>query len=200
MSVEASADIDLAVVEKIVKENLWRRGPALTILEGIQHHFGWVSPEAVAKVAELTNYSAPYLYGVLSFYDDFRIAPPGAITVVVCNGSACGLNHETEVLREIERVLDIDEVTDQAAPHPLFTLNKYGYVTDDGKVVLRKLDCIGACQLAPVIQVGDQMIGRLTPETTAAELKTALAEAGHDLQHPQHRPTPAENFHAGNLS
>ncbi|MHB8618474.1 MAG: NADH-quinone oxidoreductase subunit NuoE family protein [Chloroflexota bacterium] len=171
----SEAGIDLSVVDRIVEENRWRRGAALAMLEEVQEHFGYVPHQAVARLAELTDYSRPYLYGVLSFYDEFRIAPAGTVSVAVCNGSACALNGEDAVMHEIEKLLGIDEVTDNA-PYDLFTLNKFGYVTEDGKAVLRKADCIGACQLAPVVRVGSEMVGRLTPETTAAHIEQALNE------------------------
>ncbi|MDE3077846.1 MAG: NAD(P)H-dependent oxidoreductase subunit E [Chloroflexota bacterium] len=192
--------VDLSVVEKLVEENRWRRGAALSILEGIQHHFGWVSPSAIRRVADLTDWSTTYLYGVITYYDEFRIAPPGAIVVSICNGSACALNGEKAILEELEQTLGIEEISD-TSPDDLFTQNKFGYVTDDGRVVLRKADCIGCCQLAPVVRVGEEhMVGPLTPETTGPKVRAALQDAGIGIpESDRGQKAPGDRFRGGNL-
>ncbi|GEM_PF-3411486 len=202
------AELDLGEVDNIVERHKWRRGGALEVLEDIQEHYGWVSPGAVQRVADLTEWSPTYLYGVVTFYDEFRIAPPGTMRVDICNGSACALNREDGVLHEIERVLDVNEVSD-ASPYDLFTQNKFGYVSDDGKVILRKVDCVGACQLAPLFRVSKEehdghhdveFVGPITPQATEEALKAAFARFGETL------PTagsgsqaPGDVFMKGNL-
>jgi NADH:ubiquinone oxidoreductase subunit E len=197
---------DVSEVDTIVERNKWRRGAALEILEDIQEHYGWVSPAAVERVSELTDFSPQYLYGVVTFYDEFRIAPPGTIRVDICNGSACALNREDQLLHKLEDLLSLKEITD-TSPYELFTQNKFGYVSDDGRVILRKVDCVGACQLAPLFRVGKEgehdsthFIGPVTAEQTEAALKEAVAELGGQL------PSggsglhgPGDEFHKGNL-
>ncbi len=197
---------DVDEVDNIVERNKWRRGAALEILEDIQEHFGWVSPAAIQRVAELTDYSPNYLYGVVTFYDEFRIAPPGTVRVDICNGSACALNREDGILHELERLLSLKEITD-TSPYELFTQNKFGYVSDDGKVILRKVDCVGACQLAPLFRVGKEgdhhgieFIGPVTAENTESALKSAfddlhasLPSGGSGVR------APGDEFHKGNL-
>ena len=139
LSIAWTTDYDVGEVDHIVERNKWRRGAALEMLEDIQEHYGWVSPGAIQRVADLTDYSPNYLYGVVTFYDEFRIAPPGTIKVDICNGSACALNREDHILHELERLLSLQEITD-TSPYELFTQNKFGYVSDDGKVLLRKVD------------------------------------------------------------
>jgi len=190
----------------VARHPQWRRGPALEILEDIQEHYGWVSAGAVRRVAELTDYSVNYLYGVVTFYDEFRIAPPGTIRVDVCNGSACALNREDRILHELERLLALKEITD-TSPYELFTQNKFGYVSDDGTVILRKVDCVGACQLAPLFRVGreddhqgTQFIGPVTAEATEAALKQAFADFGAALPAGGSGiRAPGDEFHKGNL-
>jgi len=197
---------DVSEVDNIVERNKWRRGAALEILEDIQEHFGWVSPAAVQRVAELTDYSPNYLYGVVTFYDEFRIAPAGTIRVDICNGSACALNREDAILHELERLLSLKEITD-ASPYELFTQNKFGYVSDDGKVILRKVDCVGACQLAPLFRVGREgdhhdirFIGPIEPSETESRLKEAFAEMGASLPAGgDGLRAPGDEFHKGNL-
>ena len=197
---------DLTEVDAIVERNKWRRGAALEMLEDVQEHFGWVSPAAVQRIAELTDYSPNYLYGVVTFYDEFRIAPQGVIRVDVCNGSACAVNREDAILHELERLLSIKEITD-TSPYELFSQNKFGYVSDDGTVILRKVDCVGACQLAPLFRVGKEgdhhgirFIGPITAEETETALKQAFTDFGAALPaggsgvH-----APGDEFHKGNL-
>lgn len=197
---------DVSEVDAIVERNKWRRGAALEILEDIQEHFGWVSPAAVQRVAELTDFSPNYLYGVVTFYDEFRIAPPGTVRVDVCNGSACALNREDHILHELERLLSLKEITD-TSPYELFTQNKFGYVSDDGRVILRKVDCVGACQLAPLFRVGREgdhhdirFIGPVTPESTEPQLRSAFSEMGTSLPSGgEGTRAPGDQFHKGNL-
>ena len=197
---------DIAEVDAIVERNKWRRGAALEMLEDVQEHYGWVSPAAVQRIADLTDYSPNYLYGVVTFYDEFRIAPAGTIRVDVCNGSACALNREDAILHELERLLSLKEITD-TSPYELFTQNKFGYVSDDGNVILRKVDCVGACQLAPLFRVGREddhhnirFIGPITAEQTEPALRSAFSEMGAELPvGGEGTHAPGDEFHKGNL-
>jgi NADH-quinone oxidoreductase subunit E len=205
-SIPWGGSYDVSEVDNIVDRNKWRRGAALEILEDVQEHFGWVSPAAVQRIAELTDYSPNYLYGVVTFYDEFRIAPPGTLRVDVCNGSACALNREDAILHVLEGLLSLKEITD-ASPYDLFTQNKFGYVSDDGKVILRKVDCVGACQLAPLFRVGKEgdhhsirFIGPVTPDATEQALKEAFAELGVSVPlSGSGLHGPGDEFHKGNL-
>ena len=197
---------DVSEVDAIVERNKWRRGAALEMLEDVQEHYGWVSPAAVQRIAELTDYSPNYLYGVVTFYDEFRIAPAGTLRVDVCNGSACALNREDAILHELERLLSLKEITD-TSPYELFSQNKFGYVSDDGKVILRKVDCVGACQLAPLFRVGKEgehhdirFIGPVTAAETEQKLKAAFDEFGATLpKGGEGTRAPGDEFHKGNL-
>ena len=205
-SVPWAGSYDVAEVDGIVERNKWRRGAALEMLEDVQEHYGWVSPQAVKRISELTEYSPNYLYGVVTFYDEFRIAPPGTIRVDVCNGSACALNREDRILHELERLLALEEITD-TSPYELFTQNKFGYVSDDGSVILRKVDCVGACQLAPLFRVSREgehhdakFIGPVRPEEVEPRLKAAFTELGAQLPTGGHGVhAPGDEFHKGNL-
>jgi NADH-quinone oxidoreductase subunit E len=199
------ASYDVSGIDEIVERNKWRRGAALEILEDVQEKYGWVSPQAVQRISELTDYSPNYLYGVVTYYDEFRIAPPGQVHVDICNGSACALNREDAILHELERLLAIKEVTD-ASPYELFTQNKFGYVSDDGRILLRKVDCVGACQLAPLFRVGREgahekrFIGPVEPPEVEPRLKEVLAELGTALPAAGNGTRAPENeLHKGNL-
>jgi len=206
LSIAWTTDYDVSEVDNIVERNKWRRGAALEILEDIQEHYGWVSPAAIHRVSELTDFSPNYLYGVVTFYDEFRIAPTGRIRVDVCNGSACALNGEEQILHELERLLSLKEVTD-TSPYEMFTQNKFGYVSDDGNVTLRKVDCVGACQLAPLFRVGKEgdhhsmrFIGPVRPEEVEPALRSAFGELGAELPSGgSGTHAPGDEFHRGNL-
>jgi NADH-quinone oxidoreductase subunit E len=197
---------DVSEVDNIVERNKWRKGAALEMLEDIQEHYGWVSPAAVQRVADLTDYSPEYLYGVVTFYDEFRIAPPGTVKVDICNGSACALNREDRILSELERALKLKEITD-TSPYELFSQNKFGYVSDDGTVLLRKVDCMGACQLAPLFRVMKEgehedahFIGPVTVAETEGRLKQSFAELGVSMPSSGSGVhASGDEFHKGNL-
>ena len=132
-----------------------KHGELINILHRTQEHLGYL-PEAVQNEIAL-NLDMPLakVYGVVSFYSFFTMTPKGKYPISVCLGTACFVRGAEEIVETLEEELKI----------------KVGQVTEDGKFSLDCLRCIGACGLAPVILIGDDVHGRLTPDMIKGILK-----------------------------
>ena len=123
-------------------------GAAMPVLQEAQDIFGYLPEEVQIEVAEGLGMSLSEVYGIVSFYTQFSLYPKGKTQVDVCMGTACYVKGAGEILERIERKLGC------AA----------GAVTEDGNFSIDATRCIGACGLAPVIVVGGDVYGRLTPD------------------------------------
>ena len=123
-----------------------KRGELIPILQRIQAEFGYLPEEAIVKVAESTGVAESRVFGVASFYAQFRFTPIGKNRIMVCRGTACHVKGAPRILEEIEKVLKIKE----------------GETTKDLEYTLESVACIGCCGLAPCIMVNKEVHGRLT--------------------------------------
>lgn len=123
-------------------------GAAMPVLQETQRIFGYLPEEALIIVAQGLDLPLSELYSVASFYAQFSFNPKGVHRVSVCLGTACYVKGSAAILEEVEHKLGI----------------RSGSITRDGKFSLEATRCIGACGLAPVMTVGSDVYGRLTPE------------------------------------
>jgi NADH-quinone oxidoreductase subunit E len=114
-----------------------RRSAMLPALRIAQERYGWLSPEAIAEVADALEYTPAYCLSVASFYDMFHLEPVGRQLVEVCTNVSCALVGAQEVLEAFESELGV----------------RAGGTTDDGAVTLRVVECLNGCGYAPVIAV-----------------------------------------------
>jgi NADH-quinone oxidoreductase subunit E len=122
------------------------RGFLIPILQEVQQFYGYISPDALDEIASFTKVPPGEIYGVASFYAQFRFDKPGKHTVQVCLGTACHV-------RGSERILDLLE-------HQLGI--KSGDTTPDGLFSLERTACFGCCALAPVVRVDKDVHGRMS--------------------------------------
>ncbi len=141
----------LAKIFSVHKES--GTGKLIPILQEIQAEFGYLPEEALVKVAEFVHISESKVFGVASFYTQFRFTPTGKIRVTVCRGTACHVRGGARILREVEKHLDI----------------RAGESTPDLEYCLETAACFGACALAPVVIINGKVHGRMTP-TKAKEM------------------------------
>ena len=121
----------------------------LPALHLAQRHFGgWLSDEVIAAVADELELAPAKVYGVVTFYDLFHQRPVGRHRVSVCTNLPCALRGAEEILAGLRRDLEVGE----------------NQVTADGKLSLTHFECLGACDMAPMMMVDDDYHGRLTPE------------------------------------
>ena len=126
------------------------KGDLIPILQRIQGEFGYLPEEAIVKVAESTGIAESKVFGVASFYAQFRFTPMGRNRVMVCRGTACHVKGAPQILEELEKILEIKE----------------GETRQDLEYTLESVACIGCCGLAPCIMVNEEVHGRLTPKET----------------------------------
>ena len=126
------------------------RDNLIPLLQEVQDRFQFLSPEAVAAVADHLKLSENDVYGVATFYAQFRFVPPGLHHIKVCEGTACHVRGSDRILESISRSTGI-------AP---------GQTSPDGKFSLERVACFGSCALAPVVVVDDKVYGRMTAPKT----------------------------------
>jgi len=119
--------------------------PALYLAQ--RHFGGWLPNEAIEAVAEELELAPAKVYGVVTFYDLFHQRPVGRHRVSVCTNLPCALRGAEEILAGLRRDLEVGE----------------NQVTADGKLSFTHFECLGACDMAPMMMVDDDYHGRLTP-------------------------------------
>ncbi|MBI4297074.1 MAG: NADH-quinone oxidoreductase subunit NuoE [Chloroflexi bacterium] len=134
-------------LEAIFQKHKRERSSLISVLQEVQYKLGYLSPEAIAEIARFLKISESEIYGVATFYAQFRFTRPGEHEIKVCLGTACHVRGGERILEEMERELDIQA----------------GGVTPDYKFSLEKVACFGSCALAPVMVVGKEVHGRMDP-------------------------------------
>ncbi len=141
-----------------------RRDALIPILQEVQEAHGYLSREAIRAVGRHLGLPASKIYGVATFYNQFRFSPPGRFHVQVCRGTACHVKGSAKVLEALVKVLGVGP----------------GRTTRDGLFSLEVVACIGACGLAPVIAVGGEFHAGVTPEGVGEILDTYRRKAEGD--------------------
>ncbi len=125
------------------------RDSLIPILQAIQDSNGFLSEESVVEVSKYLKIPASKIFGVATFYNQFRFTQPGRYHVMVCRGTACHVLGSATVLDEIEKQLKI----------------KPGQTSKDKRFSLEVVACIGACGLAPVISINGEFHAKVTTES-----------------------------------
>ncbi len=145
------------------KHALLPRTPAsvIPLLQQVQQGKGFVSEEAIGWVARYTGSPASAIYGVATFYSQFRLERPGKHIIRVCEGTACHVLGISDVLERLTEELGI----------------RVGGTTADALFTLESVRCLGCCSLAPVVMIDDETYGRVTPDSIVEILATYREEA-----------------------
>jgi NADH:ubiquinone oxidoreductase subunit E len=120
-------------------------GALIPLLQSAQDTYGFVSEKAIDYISHITGVPAADIYGVVTFYAQFRTKPLGKNVVKICNGTACHVNGAKAVYDTVQDELNVT----------------YDETTDDGSFSLLSVACIGCCSLAPVMTVNGETFGRL---------------------------------------
>lgn len=127
----------------------------IQILNEVQEKYGYISTEAQKEISEYLGISMAEVYGVITFYSRFTLKPKGKYNIAVCLGTACFVKGSEKVLDKVKEILKID----------------VGQTTEDGLFSIEATRCIGACGLAPVFTVNEEVYGKATPETVVEVIK-----------------------------
>ena len=120
----------------------------IPVLQGVQSELGYIPEQALDRVSLLLGLPTSHVYGVATFYHQFRLVPRGRHMITVCRGTACHVKGSLEVNELIMNELGITEKSDTSR---------------DGVFTLQQVRCVGACGLAPVIKVDDEFYGNVDP-------------------------------------
>ena len=133
-------------LRSMIKEHKGQAGALMPILQKAQEIYGYLPIEVQSIISEETGIPMEKIYGVSTFYAQFSLYPKGKYRVSVCLGTACYVKGSGDSFNELKNILGIEE----------------GQCTADGKFSLDACRCIGACGLAPVMTVNDDVYGKLT--------------------------------------
>lgn len=138
---------DLSGLKQILKTFDFKEEGLISLLQKAQELFGYLPISALELISSATNVPEAEIYGVVSFYSQFRLKPIGDHHIKVCCGTACHVGGAEEIANEVCRQLNVKE----------------GETTADNKFTVEKVACLGCCSLAPVIMIDDQVFARLKP-------------------------------------
>lgn len=141
-------------LSKIFREYEGEKGAVITVLQKVQEKLGYLSKEAISEVAKFLRMSETEIFGIASFYAQFRFTPYGKHAVRVCLGTACHVRGGEEIMKAAENKLGIER----------------GNTTDDLSFSLERVACFGSCALSPVMVVDKDVYGRLTTTKVRAIL------------------------------
>lgn len=131
------------------------KGALIPLLQAAQETYGFIPEEAVRRIHEAVGVPAAEIYGVITFYSQFRLKPLGKYLIKMCDGTACHVNGSERLATAIEDELRLGG----------------NDTTPDGLFTLQKVACLGCCSLSPVIMINDETYGRLTPKKVQQLLK-----------------------------
>ncbi len=144
-----------AALKAVIEESRSTPGCLMHILQEAQGIYGFLPIGVQKTIAEGLGISLSEVYGVVTFYSQFSLKPKGKHRISMCLGTACYVKGADKVLEAIEKEIGI----------------KCGECTEDGLFSIDSCRCVGACGLAPVMMVGEEVYGRLTPDSVKTILE-----------------------------
>ncbi len=132
-------------IASLVKEWKDKEGSLIMILHELQNYYGYVPRPAALELSRALRTPLARIYEVITFYNFFKLTPPGKHTISLCMGTACYLKGAPVLLNEIKSLLNVEE----------------GQTTKDGLFQLDVVRCLGCCGLAPVIKIDEKVYGKV---------------------------------------
>lgn len=142
-------------LREYIQENKSTPGALMPILQKAQEIYGYLPIEVQTMISNETGEPLEKIYGISTFYAQFALYPKGDNQISVCLGTACYVKGSQAIYDKVSELLGIDE----------------GECTEDRKFSLESCRCVGACGLAPVMMINDEVYGRLTPDQVEGILK-----------------------------
>ena len=138
------------------------RDSLIPILQGVQEAEGYISRDSVQAIADYLQLPESKIFGVTTFYNQFRLNAPGRFRIQICRGTACHVKGSFNLLEVLQQELEIEA----------------GQTTRDGLFSLETVACLGACSIAPVMTINGEFHGRLDKKTVIRTLEDIRAAAG----------------------
>jgi NADH:ubiquinone oxidoreductase subunit E len=146
---------DLSLIKGILDKYQNKAGSLISILQKAQEVYGFLPMDVMGKIAEETGIKEPIIYGVATFYTQFRLNPIGKYLIMLCKGTACHVNGAGAIE---EAICDELKIAD-------------GETTQDKLFTLNNVACLGCCSLSPVMMINGETYAKLTPDKTRKILK-----------------------------
>ena len=134
------------ILEAIKNQPKNSKVTVLSSLLAVSNKFHYIPKIAIEEIAKFTGKTTNDVWGVASFYTNFRFTPPGKATLDVCWGPSCHLQGSQKLLKQVHKLLEIDHEGE----------------TSDGKLTLRYSTCLGACSQGPVFAIDHKLFGKAT--------------------------------------
>lgn len=157
---------DLTLLNETLEHYASVPGSLITILQKAQGIYGYLPADVLNYISDKTGIHAAKVFGVATFYTQFRFKPVGKYLIMLCQGTACHVNGSLMLEKTIFDTLGI----------------KDGETTADGLFTLKNVACLGCCSLSPVMMVNDETYGNLTPEKVRQILAHLREEAEKEAQ------------------
>lgn len=155
---ESSTDleeIDLSLIDPLIQKYKFKQGNLIPLLQGVQDIFGYLPQDSFAKLNQDVGIELSAMYGVATFYSQFRLSPVGKNIIKVCHGTACHVQNASKIT---EAIMDSLKIND-------------GETTEDNLFTLESVACLGCCSLAPVMMIGDETYGKLDGKKSVKVIK-----------------------------
>ena len=147
MACKECAEATINEAREIVSHTGNGKDKVIPLLQEIQKRHGYLVEEIIESVSDITGIPSSEMYGVATFYSQFRFTPMGKQLIKVCKGTACHVAGAEIIFSVISDELKVEE----------------GETTEDRLFTLESVACLGCCSLAPVVMIGDRIYGKLTP-------------------------------------
>jgi NADH:ubiquinone oxidoreductase subunit E len=144
------------ILNKILTEYKENEGNIISILQDIQDEFGYIPEEAVQWTSKNLDIPESKFYGIATFYAQFHLAPRGKNIITTCCGTACHVKGSERLIRGLMTELDMGEGKDTTA---------------DRAFTLEKVNCVGACSIAPVVIINNKVHGKSSSDTLMKEIR-----------------------------
>lgn len=141
-------ELDLSRVDEIISQTTNKKGALIPVLQKVQKVYGYVPEESIEQIADGLHVYPADVYGVLTFYSQFKLKPRGEYIVRVCCGTACHVKGSDKIAEDLVTRLKV----------------AVGETTEDRRFTLEKVACVGACALAPVIIVNEDVHAKMSTD------------------------------------
>lgn len=161
---EVAARMDAA--EEVLKANNYDKAHLVPILQQVQDRYKWLSQDLLSYIAKAVGLPAARVYGVATFYAHFALEPKGKYVIKLCDGTACHVKGSMPILDAIREKLKIKDGQKS---------------TDDMLFTVETVSCLGACGLAPVMLVGEDVHGQVKPADIPAIIDAVLEKERNEV-------------------
>jgi NADH-quinone oxidoreductase subunit E len=158
----ADPAINLALLEPVLETYAGVDGSLITILQKAQGLYGYLPVDLLAYIALRTGVKPAKVLGVATFYTQFRLRPVGKNLILLCQGTACHVNGSAAIEEAVREELGVEE----------------GAITPDGLFTFNNVACLGCCSLSPVMMIGEDTYGTLTPDKARKILRDIREREG----------------------